>query len=108
MRLTPLAPEWYIEMLGYAYYFAGQYENAVSTLRSITTYQTVYIELYTAASYVGLSSLSEARAAVQQALALDPQASVERWFSSYMEPILDDAVAERVRTALEMAGLPLD
>jgi adenylate cyclase len=84
---------------------AGRYEEAITTLKVVLTYNPnlwfAYLGL--AVSYSELGREEEARAAGAGMLRIMPQFSVERW--KRMVPQKDPTVIERWAAALRKAGL---
>jgi len=90
---------------GQAYVTAGQYEEAITTLKAVLTYNPNLWFAYwgLAVSYSELEREEEARAAGAEMLRIMPQFSVERW--KRMVPQKDPGVIERWAAALRKAGL---
>ncbi len=106
MRLNPHAPEWYVMQLGQIYYDARQYEQATTTLESLRETDTILIQLCLAASHAALGHVGEAKKAIDRALQLDPQATLQRWASFEKAPYKDPKDLEHLRDGLRRAGLP--
>ncbi len=106
MRLNPHYPEWYVEALGHAYYDGRNYAQAVATLETLRTINTVLVHLYLAASHAALGHLAEARQAIARTLEIEPRATIERWTSPEKSPYKNPKDLEHLRTNLRKAGLP--
>jgi adenylate cyclase len=106
MRLNPHYPEWYAEALGHAQYESRKYKHAAATLTNLRTIDTVLVHLYAAASYAALGHVEAAQTSIRRALAIDPQANLERWTRSEKTPYKSAKDLERFRYHLRKAGLP--
>ena len=106
MRINPHHPEWYIMQLGPIYYDAHRYQDAIETIESLRNFETIWTDLYLAASHAQLGHQTEARQALQGALKFDPQATIEGWITSENVPYKDPSYAEHLREGLRKAGLP--
>ena len=106
MRINPHHPEWYIMQLGPIYYDAHRYQDAIETIESLRNFETIWTDFYLAASHAQLGHQTEARQALQGALKLDPQATIEGWITSENVPYKDPSYAEHLREGLRDAGLP--
>ena len=106
IRLNPIPPASYLSNLGWAYRVSKQYENAIDTykkcLRRQSDFWLAYVGL--ALSYHFLGRQEEARAAVKEALILNPDHSIT--FVKKQNPYKNQAEIERVVEALRTAGLP--
>jgi adenylate cyclase len=101
MRMNPRHPSWYLGVLGYAYYEAGQYEKALATLKKDTKpFFTVHRTM--AAVYVRLGRLEEARAEVSKMFEKNPYYTLE---SEKHRPYDDDTRRERLVSDLRKAGV---
>ncbi len=106
MRLNPHYPEWYVFQLGEIYHDAGQYGKAIATLESMPSVDTIWIELYLAASHAALGHADKARRAIQRALRFDQQATIHGWVTPEKVPFKTVKALERFRDGLRKAGLP--
>ena len=77
MRLNPYYPDWYLWYLGEAYFYSGDYENAIKTLLKMRDQSEAHRLL--ASSYAHLSRMEEARHHAQQVLAIHPNFSLAHW-----------------------------
>ena len=106
MRLSPQGPwMWiFLEGLAHEYFEIGQYEEAVSWgERALQRRPHLYVHLLLAASYAQLDRVEEAHAALEQALALQPDvtlAAVEPLYSPW-----SPTNVERYLDSLRKAGL---
>jgi tetratricopeptide (TPR) repeat protein len=103
MRLNPLSPNWYAWNLGLAYYHAGQYEEAIATLKPLLHLGWISVSRRLAASYAQLGRLDEARAQAAEVLKLDPDFSIATFTKtqSYKNP----SDLEHYLDGLRKAGL---
>jgi TolB-like protein/DNA-binding SARP family transcriptional activator len=93
--------------LGAAYFFAHRYEDALAMVNTVTRREvTPAYWLYKAAVHAQLGQLDEARAAVAEALKLDPGLTLESEHERRLALGLAPAYAEHMTEALRKAGLP--
>ena len=102
MRLNAHYHETDLSYLGWAYYDAAQYEEAVRTFRSINSPAT-WVHRRLAAAYVRLGRLEEARAEIAQMLEKEPDYNLER---TKVWPYKDVAQLDRYIQDLRKAGVP--
>ena len=81
-RLNPHPPSFYFWILGFAQFAAGQYEEAVRTLKNEATYRTGSRRLL-AAALSQLGQLEEAREEAKLYLARNPQFRIGHWFETH-------------------------
>jgi adenylate cyclase len=105
-RLNPEHPEESTRNLAQAYFFAHRYRDAIATLRKIAQRHRTSYWLYLAASHAQLEQIEEARAAVAEALKLDPTLMLAAEITRREENGLARANAEHLREALRKAGMP--
>ena len=106
MRLAPFYPWWYANMLGQAYFCAGLYEEALPKFEEAlkrAPHPNRYA--FKAATYQALGRTDEARATIEEALALQPNFSGKEW-RRYMRPYRDKAQVDRILAYGRQAGLP--
>jgi TolB-like protein/class 3 adenylate cyclase/Tfp pilus assembly protein PilF len=101
MRINPHYPEWHLWDLGWAYYEAGRYEEALATLKKMNNppsgaHRTL------AAVYVRLGRLDEARAEISELLKKNPDYTIE---TAKLFPYKDAAQLDRYVNDLRKAGL---
>jgi adenylate cyclase len=106
MRLNPHFPEWYASQLGSVYYDARRYADAIATLEGLGDSETVWSDLYLAASHAKLGHDSEARAAIERALKIEPEATIEGWITPEKIPYKEQSYRDHFREGLHKAGLP--
>lgn len=104
MRLNPQAGYLYFLLLGRAYYFLGDCEQANINLHEAAVRNLANVEtrLYIAACMVEAHDLDSARWEVEEILNLAPSFSVESFFNSY--PMADPDQTETLTHDLKMAG----
>lgn len=81
-RLNPHPPGWYYWFLGFGQYAAGQYEEAVETLRHDATHLLASQRIL-AASLAQLGRVEEAKMEAQQFIAAHPHFNLEHWANSH-------------------------
>jgi adenylate cyclase len=107
MRLAPFYPWWYANQLGQAYFCVGLYEEALPKFEEALKRAPVpTILAWKAATYQALGRTDEARATIEEALALKPTFSVEQWRKRYMLPYRDKAQVDRILAYGRQDGLP--
>jgi adenylate cyclase len=106
MRLNPRYPATYLYTLGHAYYLIGRHEDAIRTLRRVTSRNPDWFpaHAFLAAAYAELGRLEEAGVAGREALRLSPGLSNRS--ASERLPYEDPAVLARAMAAFRAAGLP--
>jgi adenylate cyclase len=102
MRINPHYPDWYLWNLGWAQYFAGQYEEALDALNQMSNPPNG-VRRHIAAVLVRLGRIVEAREAIEAFVANAPDYTLAdematHWqHRAYLEQLIDD---------LRIAGLP--
>ena len=103
LRLSPHPYEWYYWELGLVQYAARQYEAAVETLRSESTYRTGSRRIL-AASLAQLGRINEARQEAELFMASNPLFTISGWIAT--QPIRDEAMRAHFIEGYSKAGLP--
>ena len=103
INLNPHPPGYYYWLCGWAQYGAGQYDDAIATLRREETYRSPSRKIL-AASLAQLGRMDEAHEEARQFLAMDPQFSVRRW--SDTQPFRDETMRQHFMDGYIKAGLP--
>jgi len=105
IRLNPRPPTYYLNTLGWNYFLAGQYEEAISALKKAISHNPNYLYAHTnlAGVYGELGRVEEAQAEATEILRLNPTYSLE--VARQMLPYKDPAVLERTLAAQRKAGL---
>ena len=104
--MHPIPPALYLSNLGWAYRVSKQYEKAIETYKNALRRQSDHLQTYLglALSYTFLGREKKARAAVKEALNLNPDFSIELWKKS--SPYKNQAELERVVEAFRKLGVP--
>lgn len=103
IRLNPHPPGWYYWLLGLAQYAAGQYADAVETLRHEATHR-LGSQRILAASLARLGHMEEATEEARQFLAANQDFSIQHWAST--QPFRHEADRQHFIDGYEDAGLP--
>ncbi|MEI8702513.1 adenylate/guanylate cyclase domain-containing protein [Mesorhizobium sp. ISC15] len=103
IRLNPHPPGWYYWLLGLAQYAAGQYADAVETLRHEATHR-LGSQRILAASLARLGHMEEAKEEARQFLASNRDFSIQHWAST--QPFRHEADRQHFIDGYEDAGLP--
>ena len=106
MRLSPYYPAWYLYNLGLSYHLAGQYDEAIKTLKQgiKRTPDNFFPHVRLAAVYSDLGRIDEACTEAAEVLRTNPKFSIEAY--SRASPFKDPAVTEHRINLLRQAGLP--
>ena len=85
IRLSPKHPWWVEFGYGFALHLVGRKEESIETyLRGIKTgAKSAHLRVRLAAVYADLGRMDEAKAAIDDALAIDPQLTIEKYLKSY-------------------------
>ena len=105
-RLNPRHPEESLRNLAEAYFFAHRYQDAIATLSRVARRHRTSYWLYLAASHAQLEQMEQARAAIAEALKLDPTLTLAAEIKRREENGLAPASVEHLRQALRKAGIP--
>jgi tetratricopeptide (TPR) repeat protein len=105
IRLNPIPPVWYLFQLGWAYRVSKQYEKAIEMFKKCLRRQSDFSQAYIglAVAYHFLGREEEAKAAVKEALNLNPDISIEIYKKT---PYKNQAELERMVEVLRKVGLP--
>ena len=106
MRLNPHYPDWYVAQSVLIYHDARRYEDGLTAVARLRSFDTAFLRLYQAACAAALGRDGEARAAIERVLAFDPVASLEKWTNPKMAPYKRPEDLEHFRENLRKAGLP--
>ncbi len=106
MRLTPYYPNWYLNILGLAYYLSGEYDKAIDALEKGRTRNpnSPVSHLRLIAVYAEMDRMVEARAAAAEILRINPKFSVSKW--GKVQLFKDPAVLVHMTNHMLKAGLP--
>jgi TolB-like protein/cytochrome c-type biogenesis protein CcmH/NrfG len=103
MRLNPFSPDWYLRLLGIAYFCNGDYQKVIDTIHKARQLHPALFRLL-AAAHIMLQQPKQAEAARDEVMRLEP------WFTiSALRrglPFLDGNLGESYFLALRKAGLP--
>ena len=105
IRLNPRHPGWYWWNLGWAQYYAEQYEEALSSLRRWTNPPNG-LRRTLSPVLVRLGRLDEARAVIKEYLKNDPDYSLEILASTHVRRHKNKEYLERLTEDLRTAGIP--
>jgi TolB-like protein len=105
IRLNPRHPGWYWWNLGWAQYYAEQYEEALLSLRRWTNPPN-NLRRTLAPVLVRLGRLDEARAVIKEYLKNDPDYSLEILASTHVRRHKSKEYLERLTEDLRTAGIP--
>ena len=109
MRLSPYYPGWYLAVVGIAYRFTGQYEEAIDALetwRARANPRSTLPYLCLAYTYVEAGRGEEAQIAVAEILKRKPKASITGYLKANTFPYKYPADIDKVVDSLRKAGLP--
>jgi TolB-like protein/class 3 adenylate cyclase/predicted Zn-dependent protease len=108
MRLNPYYGGWYPGALGFAYYMARQYEEAIAPLTEAINRnpKALWMRTHLAASYAQLGRDEEAREAAAGILEINPEFSINRWGRGFGLSFKNPADVEHHLDGLRKAGLP--
>jgi TolB-like protein/Tfp pilus assembly protein PilF len=106
IRLSPVAPPFYPEVLANAYYLSGRLEEAIEAIHSTLKLapDSLDARLLLAASLVETDRMDAARQAVAAVLALEPGLTLASFERS--QPYRDADVLARLLHSLRRAGIP--
>ena len=105
IRLNPRHPGWYWWNLGWAQYYAEQYEEALASLRRWTNPPNG-LRRTLAPVLVRLERLDEARAVIKKYLEKDPDYTIETFKSTHVRQHKHKEYLERMTEDLRTAGIP--
>jgi tetratricopeptide (TPR) repeat protein len=105
MRLSPTYPPWYLSVLGQAYRLSGRYKEAIAVFKAYRDLNpnAPFPYIHLALTYSLMGQGEEARAAINEALRLQPTFSLKQAAKAY--PYKNPEVLERELEALRKAGL---
>ena len=108
MGLNPHYPFIYLMWLGQAYYFTGQYDEALAWLERSVTRNPNHLATHKwlVPTYVALGRHEEARAEITEILRISPRISLQFLRQSEQWLYKEQAAIERLVDALRKAGLP--
>ena len=106
MRLNPHHPEYWKMQFGPILFDARQYEEAIATLQSLRSLDTILAQLYLAASHAALGHAERAREAVARISAFRPSATITHCTAPSMAPYSNPVDLQHFRENLRKAGLP--
>ena len=105
MRLNPEGGYLYFQILGRAYFFENDFEQALINLREATDRNPADLEtrIYYAGALAAAGHLNDARWVAEEIRALDGGFSARKWLEAY--PMTSGSQKERLLDVLEKAGL---
>jgi tetratricopeptide (TPR) repeat protein len=105
-RLNPLMPAWMINSLGYASYFAGQYQQAIEALEASGS-PGLELKVFKALTYAQLGRTADASREVEAILEEQPDFTARGWLANdIMEP--GGSSEKLFLDGARKAGLPID
>jgi Flp pilus assembly protein TadD len=106
MRLSPVYPAWYLNILGFAHYVLGEFDQAESAVRLALEREPGYAEcrLILAAAHHARGRLEEARREAQEVLRRDPAFRLSG-FAARLSIVKDRALVVRLVELLRSLGL---
>ncbi len=102
IRLNPFHPDWYLWNLGWAQYYAEQYEDALASLKKMNKMPNE-VRYTLGPVLVQLGRLDEARAVITEFLKNAPNYSIE---DTEILPFKHEEYLERWKEDLRKAGIP--
>ncbi|MEX2648176.1 MAG: hypothetical protein WD673_04085 [Alphaproteobacteria bacterium] len=103
MRINPLHPSWYWEVLGLAHMTGCRYEDAVKAFAMIQ-HPASYIHAYRAACLAAVGRMDEARVERARLLEANPAFRIDRAFKT--EAWASQDFLDHLRGLYKAAGLP--
>jgi DNA-binding winged helix-turn-helix (wHTH) protein/TolB-like protein/Flp pilus assembly protein TadD len=105
MRLNPDGGYLYFQILGRAYFFENDFEQALINLREATDRNSADLEtrVYYAAALAAAGHLNDARWVAEEIRALEGGFSTQKWLDAY--PMTSRSQQERLAQLLEKVGL---
>ena len=106
IRLSPIYPTWYLNILGFGHYQAGQYDEAEKVLKLALQREPAYTEcrLMLAAAHHARGRADDARREAQEVLRLSPDFKL-RDFEARLAIVKDRAMLARFLDVLRELGL---
>ena len=106
IRLSPKHPWWVEFGYGFALHLVGRKEDAMEAYKQgiSTGAKSPHLRARLAAVYADLGRLDEAKAAIDDALRIDPQFTIAKYLKSY--PLASDDRNEWYKNLLVQSGLP--
>ncbi|MEW6689469.1 MAG: tetratricopeptide repeat protein [Pseudomonadota bacterium] len=106
MRLSPVYPAWYLNILGFAHYVLGEFDQAESAVRLALEREPGYAEcrLILAAAHHGRGRVEEARHEAQEVLRRDPAFRLSG-FAARLAIVKDRALVARLLDLFRELGL---
>jgi adenylate cyclase len=105
IRLSPVAPPWYPEVLATSQFLCGRHEEAITAANQALALapDSLHARLVLAASLVGTGRLDAAKETGREILSMDPAFTLKRFALS--QPYRDPVPLERLVFLLRRAGL---
>lgn len=105
IQLNPEAGHLYFLVLGRAYLFRGDAEQALINLREALARNAANLEthIYLAATLALTGDKAAAEWEAEEIRTLDPNFSIDKWLQNY--PMTDDGQKQRLRSLLAQAGI---
>ena len=106
IRLNPHYPEYWTLQLGPIFFDAHQYREAIATLESLQTIDTIIVQIYLAASHAALGDADGARGAVTRVMRFDQNSTTRSLAPNFLDVYKEMEDREHLRVNLLKAGLP--
>jgi adenylate cyclase len=106
LRFDPLAPAWYLRVLGQAYSWVGRYEEAIAAYKKSLQQapNDIFTHLHLTTTYTWAGRLEEARAQADEVLRINPKYSLEQ--AAKILLYKNQVDRDRYLDTLRKAGLP--
>ena len=101
MHLNPLCPDWYLWLLGGAYFNGGDYQTAIDTLERMQDRSEAHRLL--ASAYAHLDRMEAARQHAAGLMEVHPNFSIDHWRT--VPPLENPEPLERLVEGMRKAGL---
>ncbi len=101
IRLNPFPPDWYLNVLGGAYLWTGQFDRAIEVyeecLAKASEFAFSHVSL--ALAYIGKGREADARRQIKEVLRISPRFTAENFLRYFNDPDTVDKVKDWLRQA---------